>query len=255
MIVTVGETTVVHILADTLGALEVERRTRNIRHNARGYKHVVNGSVFRRVYLHNMILDIAAALALEVEIRVVGEVEYRILVGDRIVTNAQSVFQQRKADLDLYRSREMLLAVGTCQPERYRGLVSVINTLDSPQALVVAELAAVQGVSIVVHGELVFCAVQREFRAAYSVCVTSDRCAVSRAALYVFLQRIVAKNNVRSFAVPVRNKQRLYRRAEIGKGRAKTVFVFQSYKVTAVALPITEFFTFNAHSFPPDIKY
>ena len=91
----------VRVLADSLEAAEVHRRTRNRRklarrQTARVVRRIAVGMNFQKLLLHR-------ALAVEVKIAVVGQVQNRILIAPRRIVEHQPV--SLPAELHRYRQR------------------------------------------------------------------------------------------------------------------------------------------------------
>ena len=128
-----------------------------------------------------VVLDRAAALAGEVAVRVVGEVDDRGLVGGGLVVDAPvAVPVERVGDLRPQRAGVAHLAVDARVVQVQADVGARGEALDVPHLLVEALGAAVQAVHAVVDGELVRLAVQGELALGDAVAVAADQWRRSR---------------------------------------------------------------------------
>ena len=139
-------------LADRVRRREVERRAGHRRDLAGRDRGRVDRRVVGGHQLQLVVVGAAGALAGEVEVGVVGQVDDRRRVGRRVVVDPQLVVVgQGVGDLDLERAGVALLAVRAGVAEPQADAVAVGDLARPPRRLVEALLAAVQVVGAVVE--------------------------------------------------------------------------------------------------------
>ena len=149
-------------------------------------------------------MDRAPAVARQVVIGVVGEVHHGGLVAFGPVLPGEGAVLQDVGHLRPEVAGEALLPVGGVQGEGD----AVFPAGISPQLLVKALSAAVEGVGPLVGGEAVFRAVHGERGAADAVGTPADGAAEAGVLVPVLLQGVIAQADVRGPALPVRHPER-----------------------------------------------
>ncbi len=146
---------------------------------------------------HDLVEDEAVALAREIEVAVVGEVDRRRLVGRRRVVQAQFVRVGERVDhRHVERPRVPLVAVRAAMGECHRLSVLHPEHVRLPHDLVEADVATVQVVRPVVGGEVISPAVQCERAFGDPVADAADRRAEVRRAGEIRLQRVEPQHDV-----------------------------------------------------------
>ena len=179
MVVAAAEHQLLVVLADPLPDRvrpgEVERRAGHRRDLPGRDQRLVDRRVAARVQLQRVVVDRPHALARQVPVGVVGEVDDRGLVRRRGVVHLEVVaLVERVVDLHLQRAGIAALAVGARARHLQSDLAAARERLSVPDALVEALEPAVQAVRAVVDVELVRRAVERELRGADPVAVAAD---------------------------------------------------------------------------------
>ncbi len=198
-------------LADRVGRGEVERRS------GHGHDLARRDEVGGRIHggdrvgfdLEHMAEDVAPALALEVPIGVVGQVDDGRLVGRGLVADLELVrVGQRVNDRDGEVPGEALLLVLTEIAQPDAGAVLRLDGLAGPDNLVEALDPAMEGVRVVVRGQLVFDPVQRESRLADAVPVAADDGPEIGVRAEIALEIVEPQIDVGQGAVPVGDLER-----------------------------------------------
>jgi hypothetical protein len=193
------------ILADRLRRTEVEGGARDVGELAGGDEVRVDRCEAGRGDGQFVVVDRAAALARQVPVHVVGEVDDRGPVGGGLVVDAPvAVPGERVRDLRRQRAGVAHLAVGAGAAQDQAHVGAGGELLHGPYVLVEAVGPAVQVVPAVVDGELVVLAVEGEPAAGDAVAVPADDGAEVRAGRLVLLDRPETERHVRVPAVAVR---------------------------------------------------
>ncbi len=136
----------------------------------------VDGGVEGGLYLEVVGQDVATPLSFEVPVGVVGEVDDRRRVGDRLVRQGQVVIPvQRVGDADVQGTGESLVAVGAVQEQADTGAVRGVEGFAPPHALVEPVGTAVQRVPVLLGGKPVGDAVEDETATRDAVGITAHR--------------------------------------------------------------------------------
>ena len=216
---------------------EVERRAGDAGQLAGRDQALHDRRVAVGVDLHHVAVDGADALAGEVEVGVLRDVDRRRLVGLRVVVDDQRVgVGERVGHRQLQRAGVALVAVLAGQRELQRGAVGALDRRRRPHQLVEALEPAVQRVDAVVGGELVGLAVERERRAADAIAVAADDGAEVRRVLHVVLDAVVAEDDVAERAGLVRHLQRHDDGAVVGDPHLDAVRVGQRVEIDGGAV-------------------
>src|SRR5450830_1245508 len=192
------------VVADDGTLAQVERRARHVRQFACGNSPRIDGQVAVRIDRQRMAED--TALPRQIEIAVVGQVDWRGLVRHGVVAQVQRVvviqlIGQRHAEL----ARVAVFAVRTAARERDAYRIVPGERLGLPHHLVKALDAAMQVIRRVIHGQLVILAVQTETSLGDAVAVTADDGAQEGAVLQIRFEALETEHHVGKFAVAVRH--------------------------------------------------
>ena len=167
-------------------------------------------------------LILYASLPIEIEIAVVREIQDRVLIAHRVITDVQFIFLPAEFHADAQRAGIALLAVRRNAAEAQ----SVCFLVDLPHVLVKANLAAMQMVRTVVRRERIGLAVQLKHALADAVCEAPDRRADVARVFRIALDRIIAQHHVDELAAAVRRQNAAHRRAVVQNFNAQPVLVF-----------------------------
>ncbi len=189
---------------------EVERGARDPRQLAGGYQARVGGSEPSCGEPEFVVVDASAALAREVVVRVVREVDDRRPVGGGLVVDAPvAVPGEGEGHLRPQRARVAHLAVDARAVQVHPDIGATGEGLDVPHLGVEALGTPVQAVDTVVHRQLVGRAVQAEAAPGDAVSVPADGGAEEGGPGDIRGEVVVAERDVRVPAVPVRDLQGL----------------------------------------------
>ena len=149
-----------------------------------------------------------AALPVQIEVAVIGEVHQSVRIGIRIIFNPEGILLRKgKADPDLQSPRIAFLSIGRGSPAQ--------QTLSlgghPPHFSVKALSAAMEMVFPVIPRQLVPDAVQGEFRSRNTVSDPADGGAQVFAVQDVFLRAVIAQHHIYGSSLPVRDAEALYR--------------------------------------------
>ena len=170
--------------------------------------------------LQQLLLHVA--LAVEVKIAVIREIQDRVLIGLGMVMDAEAVALPAEAHRERERAGIALLAVGR-DARKYEAVGILVRI---PDVFVKAAQAAVQMVHAVVFCKGIAFSVQLERRAADAVGKAADGCAEVAGRFDIALQRVIAEHHVGQYAVPVRHLKAADGCAVVQQLRAQAVFVF-----------------------------
>lgn len=171
---------------------------------------------------------IGVLVAPEVEVAVIGHVEYGVLIADRVIADVQAAFGiQTVGDANLGVAGEALIAVGTAQFQRDGG-VGVGNQF--PHSLEIEIGAGMEVVAVFVGGQGIVFAVQAEGRTLNAVGVAAYCGAQTAAAHGVADTVVAAQNNVSQVTLFVGNQQGNQGGAVVGdvSGDAATRYCVQA---------------------------
>ena len=187
--------------ADHFRLGEIERRAGHRRQFAGRDQRLVHRRKPVGGDFHFLVQDIALVVTMQVEIRVIGQIQYGGLVGGSGVIDTQRAALQRVPHCRSQRSRKSHVAVRAHQRE----LNAVRNLLRLPYVLIESLGPAMQRVGSVIEGNLVSLAVDRELSSCNAVPVSPDNSAeIGFVVGQVTLQRIVSENNVRQLSRAIR---------------------------------------------------
>mmetsp|Transcript_24519 Transcript_24519/g.60599 ORF Transcript_24519/g.60599 Transcript_24519/m.60599 type:complete len:343 (-) Transcript_24519:31-1059(-) len=149
----------VNAVADGCGGAEVEVGALDRPYGAQWDGHLIDGREAARLDLQLVLQYRALAVALEVEIRVIGQVDHRLGLGRRLDVEPQTVWFQPICGSDGELARKALLTVGTdiLEPQLSVGCIE-----HAPEFLIEALRPAVQHVGRVVLGDFDGAAVKGE---------------------------------------------------------------------------------------------
>ena len=173
----------------------------------------------------------------QIEERVGGEVDHRRLVDGRcLILHDKFVLVGDRIDhAQRHRARIALLAVLEHVGHLNRGVVDLLG-VEHHEAR--ALLAAVQRVRPVVGGQLVFLAVEREFRLADAVGVAADERAHGGLAGLQLVDRLVAERHVAEHALLVGHQDLLDLGAPVGDLHHHAALVFDRVEVDLLAVDL-----------------
>ena len=160
--------------------------------------------------------NVAYTVARQVEVAVIGQVDYCVLVGRRLVVKMELVgFRQCVGHRDREVSRIALLTIfAEVRKFECRSLFSCY-LFGFPDDLVKTLQAAMKMVFTVIACQLVLFPIQHEPARADSISVATYQGAKIRMLLQIAFQRVKSQDNIVEFAVPIGNLQR-YDDASIG---------------------------------------
>ena len=205
----------VDVLTDGLGRVKIKGRSRNLLIPADGDHRGIGGRDLVAVDPHDIVEDGAVALAVQVEVGVVGEVDRRLFVRRSGIVNAHFAVLKdiRHAHLEI--PGIVLLAVG-----RENGEPKLVpHHFMRPDLLVEAVFAAVQVIAAVIAIKLIGRSVDRELSLADTVAESADECAQIAAVVLIACHIIVAENDVRGIPVFIGYDDALNDAAVIENGR------------------------------------
>src|SRR4029077_7805727 len=197
------------VRADGRGLAEIERRVRDALDLASGNERRIHRSVTIAVELQDVLKDVTVALARQIEITVIGEVENGGLVSFSRVLDLELIgIGERVGDVDSQRGGIALFTVGADIREAHGLSLSVFRGRGLPNSAVETNLAAVERVRGVVDVEMIFLAIESELAIGDAVAVAADGGAEVRMRIaYVALELVEAKNDVAEFAILIGNEE------------------------------------------------
>ncbi len=193
-------------IADALCVAQIEGSAGNITHFAGGDAACINNGEGVGIDLHGVIQNgLAACLACQVEVAVVGQVAQGVLIGDGLVADHQLVvIGEGVGHHNVQLAGVVFLAVFGNELHDQHILADALDGGDVPQLFVEADVAAVQvGGAVFVLCQLVVNAVQGELAFADAVADAADERADVAAAGDVAVYIVVAQYNVGDVAVLV----------------------------------------------------
>ena len=205
----------VDILSDGLGLPEVEGGAFHGTQFSRG-------DVFRIVggeepagdgqkLIHGLLGMLVAS---QIEIAVVGHIEYGILITDAVIGDSQNTAGlQCVGHMDHRVAGEALIAVGAVHPEA-DGIFGVLFHL--PQADIEAVGAGVEVICVIIDAQRNGFVIQNEAGVFDPVGIASHGCAQKRAAGEIAGCLVKAQHHVRKLTLPVRNEQLDQRGTAVG---------------------------------------
>ena len=166
---------IVDAVTDSGGSAEVEGCALHIERLAGNGDIGINGGELVSVKGKHLVEAVLGAVATEVEVAVVGEVEDGSLVGGCLILDLQCViFGEGVGYLHLDIAGVAVLAIRALGGELYVLLVELVGL---PDTVVESDGAtAVQTVGAVVDGELVVLAIERELPLGDTVAIATDEC-------------------------------------------------------------------------------
>lgn len=177
-----------------------------------------------------MVVDVADALAVQIEERMVRKVYDCVAVACRGVDYFKGVVVGKAVcHIDGERCGIAFVAVGREKAEFY---FRFVRRNDVPNFHIEAVETAVKRIFAVVYGQLIRLSSERKPALCDAVAETPDCRAKKTLALvvYVFVERFVPEHYIGKFAVPVADKEFDHARAEVCDRHFGAVFVFQNVK-------------------------
>ena len=207
---------IVYAAADSGRLCKVKRRA--------GYRFDLTGGNQRRidrrvmvgVKLEEMVIDRSASLPVQVEVRVIGEVEHRGLVGRCAIGNPKSVAVEYIGYRDLEVSRIAFLSIfgKVGQPEGGGVQLPCV-----PDDGVKTFLPAMERIGTVILIQRIFLSVELEFRMPDPVAIaTDDGAEIGVRLVEIFSDAVIAQDDVGRVAVLVGNDKAYDPGAVIGDG-------------------------------------
>ena len=237
-------------LADGTGRGEIEGRERDAAESADGDHRGIGGRDAVALDLQNVVENAAVALAVEVEIRVIGQVDRRLFIGYGMVENTELAILEDISHADVERPGIVLFAVG-----RDDGQAELVpHHLVFPDLFVEPDFAAVQVVAAVVAVELILRAVDREFALADAVAEPPDERAEIAAVLFVPRHVVIAEDDVRRRAVLGGHDDALNDAAQIENGRSSLAVDEIEDKHFLPVLRLSEYPACD-HAFPSSARW
>ena len=216
---------------------KIERCARDVAEFAGGNQAGIDGSELVGLNYQQVAENIAGALAGEIEIRVVGEIDDGFLVAGRGISDPQCVRIRQGVDHTHFQiSGEAFLAVLAEVGKFQRLAVFGRNNFSGPDGLVEALDAAVQTVFTVVLRERVGFAVERELGVPDAVSVAAHERAEKTLVIHVAVGVVVTENHVRQLAVAIRHLEGDDRSAIVGDGGFRAAFSGQHIKIEGLAV-------------------
>ena len=227
---------VLDALADGNRSAEVHRCSLYVGNLSGGDEGSVYWSIFRCFNLQLMVVDGALACSVEVEERVVSQVQDGLLVGLGVVGDDELVVVGQF----IGHGHVECAGITHLSVNRFIGQHELLRAFlyGIPYHHVEALVAAVQRVGTVVHGNSVFHAVESELAFGNAVAIASDGCSEEALALVVDVgvDVIVAEHDVGEVTVTVGSEELDHAATEVGHGHLQTIGVFQGVEVNLLAV-------------------
>lgn len=132
--------------------------------------------------------------AADIEISVIGEIKRAFAIADCVVVDQKCRIGDRVGDLEIKVTWIVFFSVGR---KKGKDDVTIVCLLDRPDLAIESDVAAVQMVlSVVVLGNLIINAANREASVLDSVCIASDERALAAIVVHVFVKRVVAADHI-----------------------------------------------------------
>jgi len=227
--------------ADGLGLAEIKGRAGDGGVLAGGNERFTGKRIGVGGDLEDVIADIT--FAVEVKVGVVCQVDNRIGVAAGLVVDAEpAVVGERIGNLHVEIAGEAFLAVGGMEGEN-EGVI--LNSV-LPDAVGVADNAAVDGVGRAVGGELIELAVQLKACIGDAVCHTADQGAEVGAVVVILSHGVKTQHNIGQLSGFVRYADALDDAAAVENAHIGTFGVFKAKGQYVKIIPVfSEIFTAN----------
>lgn len=231
---------IVNAVADGGRCTEIKRRALHIEHLASDGDIGINSGELVGVKGKHLVKAVLGAVATEVEVAVVGEVEDRSLVGGGLILDLQCVIVGEGVGyLHLNVAGIAVLAVRTLGGELY---VLLIELVGLPDTVVESDgAAAVQAVGAIVDRELVALAVKGELPLGDTVAVATDEGTEVAALCTVLLvvgDVVMAEAYVAQCVLLVGHHDADDAAAEVGEAYLHAVLIGQDIECCAVGLEV-----------------
>src|SRR5208283_2346599 len=198
-----------NVRADGRGLAEIERRVGDTLDFAGGNERGIYRRVIVAVELQDVLKDVAVALAFQIEVTVIGEVQNGGLVGFRRVLDLELIRSgECVGDVDGQCAGIALFAVGADIGEAHGLSLSIFRGRGLPNPAVKTDLTAMESIGRIVDVQVVFLAVERELAIGDAVAVAADCGAEVRMRVtFVALELVETKNDVAELAILVGNEK------------------------------------------------
>src|ERR1700691_3199506 len=148
--------------------------------------------------------DVAIALALQIEVRMIGQIQHSIFIGGRRILNAQGTATQGVSHSRRERARKTLLPILA----HVGKFDSIRDLFRRPHHLVEAADATMKRVVAVILWNGIGMTVELEVAMRDAICVAADDASEMRSLRYVLLDRIDTQNHIVELSLSIGRAQR-----------------------------------------------